>query len=470
MNLFVLKISLVVVFLFAAQDFAFAAPHNKVGRSVSDAWVYKGKKSQKTITDQGYDALAALKRIDDKKAKRSNRSGVAPSSSEVFPLRTVNGEVITNLDVLNTARLMFFFSGKEYNSQLAKLMAPAILDSLEDDKLRQQCANLFGMAINQKDVDDKLADLAKSNGYTEAALINKLKAAGISLDVLKNYIKSKMIFQLIVQAFVDKDSVSNAYISEVRKDEESKLNSKRYCIIEIFRYDEKSANLILNLIKEGFGFQILAENLSQDIKKNKDLVGWMKESSFEPEVLNVIKSLRLGEHSGIIKTKAGYKIVLLLDKAEPGCAGLLETEYKILQTKVKYKGNLFTQKDAEKAGEVVQKFLTISNRKDFDDYCKEHQLEVEEKELHLENPYYMELINRCKDSGKAAVLQSQDDENSVTVVFLVSETSPKAKMPTEEELSERATEKKLSEDFGENFKKLKSSSHINDLNKERGIQ
>ncbi len=448
-------------FLFFFNSFSFAFNPSLIGRSVDETLVYKSKKQPKTISDRSYDVFAALKRINQKNKHNGNTNQIDFDNKEVFTLRTVNGEDITNIDVLNVIKLMFLFSGKKYDPSIARLMVPTVLDSLEDDKLRRQCANLFGIVITEKDIDNKVLDVAQSNGYTVSDLVEKFKAAGISMQSFKEHIKSKMIFQLIAQSFAERKDVLKEELEEIKSEEINKINSERYCVAEIFRYTEDSIKQIFDLIKSGFNFQILAENFSQNIcSLDRNFMKWNRIDSFEPEVLKAIKSLNPGECSGIIKTKAGYKIILLIDKAKAGKRGTLYSKYKILQAKLKYRGKLFTEQDIKNADDLLQNILTISNPNVFKTFCKNHDIKFEEKELDSPNAYYMELISRSRSSGKAAALQSLDDEDYVNVVILISEISPNATLPTNKELIKIATESKLEKEFSRNFKKVKFSAHI----------
>ncbi len=461
MNFSVRCFLLALGFLFFLNSFSFAFNPALIGKSVDETLVYKSKKQPKTISDRSYDVFTALGRTNKKNSSLNKINSLDFGNKEVFTLRTVNGEDITNIDVLNVIKLMFLFSGKKYDPSIARLMAPTVLDSLEDDKLRRQCANLFGIVITEKDIDNKVLDIAQSNSYTVSDLVEKFKSEKISMKSFKEHIKSKMIFQLIAQSFAERKDISKEELEEVKSDEINKINSERYCVAEIFRYKEDSIRQIFDLIKNGFNFQILAENFSQNIcSLDRDFMKWNRIDSFEAEVLKVIKFLNPGECSGIIKTKAGYKIILLIDKAKAGKSGTLDSKYKILQAKLKYRGKLFTEQDIKNADDLLQNILTISNPDVFKTFCKNHDIKFEEKELDSPNAYYMELISRSRSSGKAAVLQSLDDEDYVNVVILISEISPNATLPTNKELLEIATESKLEKEFSRNFQKIKASAHI----------
>lgn len=466
MNLFLNRILFVVPFLLSFSCSA-TIDSKLIGTPVDESFIYKTQKTPKTIADKSNDVFSVLNRIDQK-LNKSEKTLKKQSSkdSKVFTLKTVNGDDITNIDVVNVIKLMFLFSGKEYNQSVAKLMVPTVLESLEDDKLRQQCANLFKIVISKKDIDEKISDIASGNGVSIDQLAQKFEEFGISMNVFRANIKSKLIFQIIAQSFSEGGNVSSSEIAEERNNELALINSSRYCVSEIFRYDEESANEVLKLIKKGFNFQILAENFSQKICPGKDgFLKWMKIESIEPEVLNRLKSMTPGECSPVIKTKAGYKIVCLLDKADPGKAGTMDSDYKILKASFKYRGKLFTQQDLKKSENQLNEFMSLSSIDAYKDFCQKHSIEYKETEISHPDPYHMELVNRSKFSKKPAALQSLDDDDSVNVVMFISETAPNATLPNDKALKEAVAEKKAEESFTRNFKRLKSSSHIDEKTK-----
>ncbi|MBR1479592.1 MAG: peptidylprolyl isomerase [Alphaproteobacteria bacterium] len=430
-----------------------------VGTPVDETFAYKTKRQPKSMADRDYDVLAALNRIDTMKSKAAGAGH--SGASEVFTVSSVNGDDITNVDVLNTIKLLFFFSGKQYDKSVAKMMLPSVLQSLEDDKLRQQCADMFGVAIPAKDIDDRVADMARDNGMSVTELNRKFDEFGISMNVFRESIKSRIIFQIVARSYADDRKISKEELEEARNDELALLSSRRYRIAEIFREDAKSANEILQLLKNGFNFQILSENFSQKVYSGQgNGFRWAKAGTVEPEVLNILQRMSPGECSPVIKTKAGYKIVLLLDKAEPGKAGSSEASYKVLKCRFQYRSNFFTQQDAEKTNERLTKLLEIDTAEKFREFCNANSLECEKAVLYQPNGYDMELVNRARASGKAAALQALDDEECLNVILLVDESVPNAKLPSDERLREIASEKRMEKSFVRNFRRLKSSAHI----------
>ena len=233
------------------------------GNSIGESFVYKSKKAPKSISSKDRDVLTFLKFRDNARLGIKSFGQRNIEIPEVFTLETVNGDTITNVDVINVAKLLFFFSGKQYDEGVAKMMFPAIIVSLEDSKLREQCAKLFAMRVSENDINNEIARLAQLNGIDEKELEKRFISSGLSMRILRKHIKSRIIFQMISQSLADESKISKSDLDMAKQEQRELIASKRYYMIEIFRYDRESAERIRKLALKGFDFQILAENLSQ---------------------------------------------------------------------------------------------------------------------------------------------------------------------------------------------------------------
>ena len=282
-----------------------------------ESFVYKQKKPPKSLSDKDRSALFFLQ-LKDKAhlAKKAPAQGNI-DVSEVFILETVNGEPITNIDVINIAKLIFFFSGKPYDNNIAKMMFPAIIASLEDDVLRKHCAKLFEISVSEEDIDAEIAKIAQINGINEKELEKGFLSSRISLKILREHIKSRLIFQMVSQSMVDEEEVTKSDLDAASKAQTDLIANKRYFVAEIFRHDKGTAEKIRQLAAQGFDFQALAENLSQTVQAGqRGAPKWYKITNLEPEVATCVAKMQVGTLSEVIKTKSGYKIVYLVDIAD----------------------------------------------------------------------------------------------------------------------------------------------------------
>lgn len=458
MNFFSKFLPLVLLCTVLESSFAKIAEQS-VANSIDESYVYKITKNPRSLSDKDESVLAFLKRRD--KVSPTSKEKQPIKIHEVFTLETVNGEPITNVDVINAIKLIFFFSGKNYDRDIAKMMFSAVLEELETSKLRGQCARMFGIKVSDIEVIQEIQRLAASNGITEQELLHRFNEAGIGFKMVKDFIKSKIIAQLITNSLIDSDKISNTEVETEKRVQRAIINSKRYYALTMFMRQEDSAKKIPQLVKEGFDLKVLAENFSQTTRPEKrGTIECLQESAIEPEVLKVLKNMNPGEMSDVIKTKSGYKIVYLFDIANPGKAPQSSSTFKFLRASATLGGKLFTQKDIQKNEEVIGKLLKAKNVEDFKKICSENEVEYKEETIQRPDPYYMELLTRSKRSGTPAVLQSQEDQYKVNIVLFLDQKENEAKIPNDEQIKEIILENKIAAEKERTFKKVNAGSHI----------
>lgn len=474
------------------SSFAYAENVNvdSIGKAIDEASLYeKGDQNGQSAAKKGIDALSALKSIDACKSKK-NIKKEAPSEKKVdlkpsdsdkikkipvevskdfFVVAKANNEVVTNVDIINAVKFVFFSSGKKYNKQDAKLMEDSIINAMIDDKLQQQYAKMYSIKVSDAEVDGKVADIAKSNGITVEELGQKFEELGISMEMFKKNMKSRMLLQFIIQIVGETGKVTDQELKEAKAKSENDIKEKRYHLCEIFfRVDDKNdaqkikenAEAVLKLLKDGFSFQVMAETLSQGTySKTVGDLGWIREQSIEKPVLDIVKNLKFRQFSEVIETRTGYKIVYVLDKAEPGKQGQENASYKVISSKLKYKGGIVTQKDTQRVNEIVGSIVEADSSSKFKEICKQNKLEVTDNEIVSPDDYQMEMIKQSKESGKPVIMQSTDDEDSVNILFLVSEEIPNATIPEDKALFEKISAEKVQKEFARNFKKMKATAH-----------
>ena len=474
------------------SSFAYAENVNvdSIGKTIDEASLYeKGDQNGQSAAKKGIDALSALKSIDAGKSKK-NIKKEAPSEKKVdlkpsdsdkikkipvelskdfFVIAKANSDVITNVDIINAIKFVFFSSGKQYNKQDAKLMEDAIINAMIDDKLQQQYAKMYSIKVSDAEVDGKVADIAKSNGITVEELGQKFEELGISMEMFKKNMKSRMLLQFIIQVVGETGRVTEQELKEAKAKAENDNKAKRYHLCEIFfRVDDKNdtqkikenAEAVLKLLKDGFSFQVMAETLSQGTySKTVGDLGWIREQNIEKPVLDVVKNMKSRQFSDVIETRTGFKIVYVLDKAEPGKHGQEQAKYKIVSSKLKYKGGIVTQKDTQRVNEIVGSIVEANSLPKFKEICKLNKLEVVDSEIVSPDDYQNEMIKQSKETGKPSIMQSPDDEDSVNILFLVSEEIPNATIPEDKVLFETISAEKIQKEFARNFKKMKATAH-----------
>jgi peptidyl-prolyl cis-trans isomerase SurA len=453
-----------------------------LGTSVDEFSIYKTQSKDQKHTSwtqiDGSDALRTIQNIKSSRNKKRTADVVQRDKSSIPALGNkfycvvgkVNNDGITNVDIENEIKFIFFSSGKKINKEEAQSMIYPVLRTLMDSKLQQQYADLCSLKISANEVDRKVQEIARGNSMTVEELSDHFTECGISMDIFKNHIKSRMLLQFMVQLIGDTAYVTSQDINEAEIKAKNDINQPRYHVMEIaftsdggMESDEQiktRAEAILQLVKNGFSFKVLARAMSQGMYTGEagDL-GLKRLDCFDKSVAEVVKTLGVGDVSDVIKTKAGYSIVYVVDVADPGKAGRANTTYNFLSATVQYKGGLLTQKDIKKLNDVLPKILQSSSQAQFEKLCKQHGIECQMRSTSSPIDYELELIDKSKKTKKPAAMQSMENEDFVTIVMFVDENVPNASLPTKEELSNSLSAEKIEKEFIRNFQRLKATTH-----------
>jgi peptidyl-prolyl cis-trans isomerase SurA len=248
---------------------------------------------------------------------QDNASGIAA---------VVNQDAIT-IDELNDRVVMIIqSSGLPDNVEMRTKLRPQILQSLIDESLRLQEAEKLKQILSDAEIQAEFAQVARNNKMTEIEFSNFLEKQGVNPATLKAQIKANLAWTKVVQTkirpLVDiSESQIDAYAAQLKES----TNKTEYDLAEIFLpiTDPKKTSEVQQLAQKLEGeirarrapFPAVAEHFSQAASASKQgRTGWIRLDQFDPEIQDVIVTLKKGELSPPIKTNAGYTILLILDQ------------------------------------------------------------------------------------------------------------------------------------------------------------
>lgn len=187
---------------------------------------------------------------------------------------------------------------KQFEYDLAEQSLQAELENLSNSQ-RQQRVLQFLIDLKLMGEAARDADLHKSLEYIR------------KISYLSEQTLNHQYFLKNVLAKIDDVALRNFYNQEMNKIVPSTETHIRHILFD----DEDSGNLVLGLLEDGGDFIQLAEDYSVGPSKTQggDL-GYFPDGEMEPEFLEVIKLLKVGDYSpNLIKTKFGYHIIRLED-------------------------------------------------------------------------------------------------------------------------------------------------------------
>ncbi len=239
----------------------------------------------------------------------------------------VNDEVISAFDLQARTMLVIILSKLPRNQQSMQRLAPQVLRSLIDEKLKLQEAEKSGIEVSQEEITNALARVESVNGYQQGQLVSELERLGIGADTLLEQIRSEIAWSLIVpRKYAGNVQITNEDIANALAEEREKENQPRYKLFEIALAVDKPENAskvraqALQLVEEleaGAKFESLARAFSQTPTAARGgELDWLRLSQLPEPIRPHVQSLRPGQLAGPIAMPGGFMIIRLSEIKE----------------------------------------------------------------------------------------------------------------------------------------------------------
>jgi peptidyl-prolyl cis-trans isomerase SurA len=257
-----------------------------------------------------------------------------PVKAEVVEktLAVVNNEIILESDL------------KELQNRISKpgMIDDALLDGKSADSLKKDRKAQMDYLINEKiisseikrlnlsvtndRVESEFKDMAKRNNVAETELISVLKGQGINIADYKTFLKEKiekqnlMDTEIISKLRISDEDALNEYL---KSNPNNKPAIDEFSVSHIFFSPKKGgseaaykrAETALSKLRSGENFETLAQQFSEDPNFSAGgSLGSFKSGEFLPEIEEAISNLKVGETTGIVKSRLGFHIVKLTSK------------------------------------------------------------------------------------------------------------------------------------------------------------
>lgn len=246
---------------------------------------------------------------------------------------TVNGASINLMQVQMRSRLILpqaSYHGQISDEKIQKAMAEA-LNQLIIEELMHQEAKKAGIAVLEKEIDNRLKEIKK--GYKSEEAFNKsLTAGNLDINSFKRLIEKEMAIKRIKdKAFGKPISLSEAEVKDYYEKNKEKFREPekirlRQILIKVPPYaskeewekGRKKAEDILAELRAGKDFAMLAKEFSDDPSKEKGGdTGFIHKGRLEPYIESIAYSMKVGEMSDVLQTIYGYHIIGLEEKKPP---------------------------------------------------------------------------------------------------------------------------------------------------------
>jgi len=254
----------------------------------------------------------------------------------------VNDDIVTTYDLQQRVLFMVATTGVERTEKSIARVQQQAMRNLVDEHIQIQESEKYDQTIDPKEVDQNVGRLISRNGLDPNEVIGRLAQAGITIDTLRDQVRSEIAWQRIVNGlYGSRIRISDAQIDETLNRLTANASKPSFRVAEIYIEATpdiggmdgamEGARAMIAQVAEGAPFPLLAQQFSSapSAAKGGD-VGWVREGELRPELDTAIKSLEKGGLSQPIQVPGGVYVIALLDTQTSES----ETFYKLKQINI----------------------------------------------------------------------------------------------------------------------------------------
>jgi peptidyl-prolyl cis-trans isomerase SurA len=261
---------------------------------------------------------------------------------------TVNGEVVTLSELQDRAgadyrRALEMRPGPGRDRAVAKSLQAAF-DILVAERLLEAEVKAQQMEVTDPQVDAAIEDIKQRNKFDDAMLRQALAEQGLDLATFRTRLRKDLeTFQVLNykvrnRVKVSDDDVRNYYQTHLKEfggEEQVKVRHIFFAVPAGATPEQEAraqaeAEKALARLGVGEDFADLARRVSQgpSAAEGGDL-GWVRKGSIQADLERVAFSLEKGKHSGLLRTKSGFHILLAEDRKTGSAPPLDEVKDRI---------------------------------------------------------------------------------------------------------------------------------------------
>jgi peptidyl-prolyl cis-trans isomerase SurA len=281
----------------------------------------------------------------------------------------VNGEVISNADVDNRARLFALSTGLPVTPDVVDRLKQQITRLLIEERLRMQEVQRRKIVVSDKEIATAIHDIESRNGMPAGALQQKLSADGVSMRTLVDQIRTQLGWtQVLREQLGDKRNITDAEIAEQQRVLDQLVGKPEYRVGEIFIPVDDPANTadaqrfaetVIGELRSGAQFPVVAAQFSQNQSALRGgELGWIQPNQLDPEEARLVAEMPTGAISNPVKVPGGFAIITLQGKREIGRE--VGTVLSLRQVYLPFTSPLNPQAPTDQQKQVLEKARNIS--------------------------------------------------------------------------------------------------------------
>ena len=385
----------------------------------------------------------------------------SPSAHSIAAV--VNDDIITTYDLRQRIVFMLATTGTEQTEDNLRRVQAQALRNLIDEHLQMQEADRFELSISDQEVNQSVARLIGRNGLDPQEVVQRLAAAGISIETMRDQVRSDTAWQKIVNGlFGQRIRISDSVIDETLSRITANASKPSYRVAEIYIEATpdiggqdgamEGAKAMIAQLAQGAPFPLLAQQFSSaPSAASGGQIGWVKEGELRPEIDAVLPQLDVNEVSNPIPVPGGVYVVALLETK----VSTSDTLYRLRQ--VTAEADDFETAKARIAAiapDLGDCSTLAEDVKAFEDVTSADMGELKASEL---NPQLTDVLANTEVGGLSDPIERP---GGATAIMVCNRTSTGSEIPTRDEIENRLMDNQLAQASRKHLRDLRSKATI----------
>ena len=237
----------------------------------------------------------------------------------------VNSEAISIPDLAARIDVAIVASRLQASDELRRQLAPQVLRSMIDERLKVQEARRLGVTVGEAEIADARRRVAERNRIPADEFEDFLISQGLDVSAVTDQLRGELLWGRLVRGRLGRSvTVGEGEVDEAIARLESNRGRPEYHVAEIFLAVEESdqeadvraaAQSLYEQLAAGAGFNQIARQFSQSATAavGGD-IGWVIEGQLPGEIDAVLAELEPGSIAAPVRAFDGYHIVSLIDR------------------------------------------------------------------------------------------------------------------------------------------------------------
>ena len=237
----------------------------------------------------------------------------------------VNNEAISIPDLVARIDIAIVASRLRASEDLRRQLAPQVLRSLIDERLKVQEAERLGVTVREAEMANARRSVEQRNGIAAGGLDDFLRSQGLDVATVTDQLRAEILWSKLVRGRLGVAvSVGEGEVDEALARLEANRGRPEYRVAEIFLAVESgeqegevgaAATSLYEQLAAGANFGQIASQFSQSATAavGGD-IGWVLEGELPSEIEAVLVQLEPGSIAPPVRAFDGYTIVSLIDR------------------------------------------------------------------------------------------------------------------------------------------------------------